>query len=66
MGMLKVKRIQQMQEYVFKHQSVSLDDLGTVFGVSKTTVRRDIQRLINDGTIKKVYGGGGYKQSCRT
>jgi len=57
MGMLKVKRIQQMQEYIFKHQSVSLDDLGTVFGVSKTTVRRDIQRLINDGTIKKVYGG---------
>lgn len=55
--MLKVKRIQQMQEYVFKHQFVSLDDLGTVFGVSKTTVRRDIQRLINDGTIKKVYGG---------
>jgi DeoR family myo-inositol catabolism operon transcriptional repressor len=54
--MLKVKRIQQMQEHVFKHQSVSLDDLGTVFGVSKTTVRHDIQRLINDGTMKKVYG----------
>ncbi|MFP7732363.1 DeoR family transcriptional regulator [Priestia aryabhattai] len=46
-----------MQEYVFKHQSVSLDDLGTVFGVSKTTVRPDIQKLINKGTIKKGYGG---------
>ncbi len=57
MGMLKIKRIQQIQEYVFEHQSVSLDELVTVFGVSKTTVRRDIQRLINDGIIKKVYGG---------
>ncbi|MFS0906534.1 DeoR/GlpR family DNA-binding transcription regulator [Priestia aryabhattai] len=55
--MLKIKRIQQIQEYVFEHQSVSLDELVTVFGVSKTTVRRDIQRLINDGIIKKVYGG---------
>jgi DeoR family transcriptional regulator, myo-inositol catabolism operon repressor len=57
MGMLKTKRIQQIQEYVLKHQSVSLDDLGTVFGVSKTTIRRDIRKLIKEGMIQKVYGG---------
>jgi len=57
MGMLKTKRIQQIQEYVLKHQSVSLDDLGTVFGVSKTTIRRDIRKLISEGMIQKVYGG---------
>ena len=55
--MLKIKRIQQIQEYVLKHQSVSLDDLGTVFGVSKTTIRRDIRKLISEGMIQKVYGG---------
>jgi len=55
--MLKTKRIQQIQEYVLKHQSVSLDDLGTVFGVSKTTIRRDIRKLISEGMIQKVYGG---------
>lgn len=57
MGMLKTKRIQQIQEYVFEHQSVSLDDLGTIFGVSKTTIRRDIRKLIKEGMIQKVYGG---------
>ncbi|MGV4964147.1 DeoR/GlpR family DNA-binding transcription regulator [Priestia aryabhattai] len=55
--MLKTKRIQQIQEYVFKHQSVSLDDLSTVFGVSKTTIRRDIRKLIKEGMIQKIYGG---------
>lgn len=55
--MLKIKRVQQIQEYVFEHESVSLDDLGTVFGVSKTTIRRDIRKLIKEGMIQKVYGG---------
>lgn len=57
MGMLKTKRIQQIQEYVFEHQSASLDDLSTVFGVSKTTIRRDIRKLIKEGMFQKVYGG---------
>jgi DeoR family transcriptional regulator, myo-inositol catabolism operon repressor len=57
MAMLKTKRIQHIQEYVFEHQSASLDDLSTVFGVSKTTIRRDIRKLIKEGMVQKVYGG---------
>lgn len=55
--MLKTKRIQQIQEYVFEHESVSLDDLVSVFEVSKNTIRRDVQKLVDEGHIKKVYGG---------
>lgn len=55
--MLKSKRIQEIQEYVLKHQTVSLDELVTTFNVSKNTIRRDIQRLVERGEIKKVYGG---------
>lgn len=51
--MLKTKRIQQIQEYVFEHESVSLDDLVSVFEVSKNTIRRDVQKLVDEGHIKK-------------
>lgn len=55
--MLKTKRIEQIQEYVFKHQTVSLDELCEVFDVSKNTIRRDVQELAEQGIVKKVYGG---------
>lgn len=55
--MIKTKRIQQIKEYVIQHQSVSLDDLVTTFGVSKNTIRRDVQKLVEEGHIQKVYGG---------
>jgi len=55
--MIKEKRIKKIQEYVIEHQSVSLDELITVFEVSKNTIRRDIQELVDRGELKKVYGG---------
>jgi DeoR family myo-inositol catabolism operon transcriptional repressor len=55
--MLKPKRIEQIEQYVFEHQTVSLDELVKVFDVSKNTIRRDIQQLVERGTIKKIYGG---------
>lgn len=54
---MKEKRIKKIQEYVIEHQSVSLDELITVFEVSKNTIRRDIQELVDRGELKKVYGG---------
>lgn len=55
--MLKTKRINQIQEYVQEHRTVSLDELVEVFGVSKNTIRRDVQLLVEQGDFKKVYGG---------
>lgn len=55
--MLKTKRIKQIQDFVLEHQTVSLDELVTVFDVSKNTIRRDVQELVENGLLKKVYGG---------
>ncbi|MED4053474.1 DeoR/GlpR family DNA-binding transcription regulator [Niallia taxi] len=55
--MLKNKRIKEIQDYVFEHETVSLDELVEVFNVSKNTIRRDIQELVEEGELKKVYGG---------
>lgn len=55
--MLKTKRIEQIQEYVIEHQTVSLDELVDVFEVSKNTIRRDVQQLVEQRILKKVYGG---------
>lgn len=55
--MIKEKRIKKIQEYVIEHQSASLDELVAVFDVSKNTIRRDVQELVDRGELKKVYGG---------
>jgi DeoR family myo-inositol catabolism operon transcriptional repressor len=55
--LIKTKRIYQIKDYVFEHQSASLDELMEVFNVSKNTIRRDVQELVDLGEIKKVYGG---------
>ncbi|WP_026691960.1 DeoR/GlpR family DNA-binding transcription regulator [Peribacillus kribbensis] len=55
--MIKTQRIKQIQDYIFKHQTASLDELCNVFNVSKNTIRRDIQELVLLGEFKKVYGG---------
>jgi DeoR family transcriptional regulator, myo-inositol catabolism operon repressor len=55
--MIKEKRIKQLEEYVVKQESASLDELVKEFNVSKNTIRRDLQELVNTGAFKKVYGG---------
>ncbi|MBT2701078.1 DeoR/GlpR transcriptional regulator [Bacillus sp. ISL-40] len=55
--MIKEKRIKKIHEYVIEQQSASLDELVSVFDVSKNTIRRDIQTLVERGELKKVYGG---------
>jgi DeoR family transcriptional regulator, myo-inositol catabolism operon repressor len=55
--MIKEIRIKKINEYVIEHQSASLDELVTAFDVSKNTIRRDVQELVDRGDLKKVYGG---------
>ncbi|MDM5336190.1 DeoR/GlpR family DNA-binding transcription regulator [Fictibacillus enclensis] len=55
--MIKDKRIKKIKEYVMEHESASLDELVMVFDVSKNTIRRDVQELVDNGELKKVYGG---------
>lgn len=55
--MIKDKRINKIEEYIVEQKSVSLDELMKVFNVSKNTIRRDVQELVEKGDFKKVYGG---------
>lgn len=55
--MIKEKRINKIEEYIKEHKSASLDELMDVFKVSKNTIRRDVQELVERGDFKKVYGG---------
>lgn len=54
---MRTKRIDLIEEYILSEKSVSLDTLCDKFQVSKNTVRRDIDELVNRGSVKKVYGG---------
>src|SRR3954452_16876304 len=49
--------MKKIQEYVLEYHSASLDELVNVFDVSKNTIRRDVQELVERGELKKVYGG---------
>ncbi|WP_099352552.1 DeoR/GlpR family DNA-binding transcription regulator [Fredinandcohnia onubensis] len=63
--MIKDKRINKIEEYIIKHKSVSLDELMEVFKVSKNTIRRDVQELVEKGDFKKVYGGVAINEDKR-
>lgn len=54
---MKLQRIQQIEDYIKQCGSISLDSLCEQFGVSKNTIRRDVNELEARGVIKKVYGG---------
>lgn len=54
---MKLKRIEEMEQYIRLKKSVSLDELCEIFKVSKNTVRRDVNEIITNEGYKKVYGG---------
>jgi len=64
--MIKDIRMNKIQEYITIHKSVSLDELMHVFKVSKNTIRRDVQELVDTGNFKKVYGGVTINDEKRT
>lgn len=54
---MRIDRLNEMEQYILKNATVSLDELTQVFSVSMNTVRRDVQQLLQRGLIQKVYGG---------
>lgn len=54
---MKLKRIQEIEAYIHANGSASINELCEKFNVSKNTIRRDINKILESGTIKKVYGG---------
>ncbi|MBC1372325.1 DeoR/GlpR transcriptional regulator [Listeria booriae] len=54
---MKEKRLQLVEEFIQEKGTASLDELCDHFQVSKNTIRRDITKILEKGTIQKVYGG---------
>lgn len=54
---MKYTRLPEMEEYILKRDFVSLDELCSVFEISKNTIRRDVAELLKNGAVEKVYGG---------
>ncbi|MEW8973281.1 MAG: DeoR/GlpR family DNA-binding transcription regulator [Tissierellaceae bacterium] len=57
MKSLRTARLTEMEEYIIEHEHVRLDTLAKVFNISLNTVRRDIDEIIQNGKVSKVYGG---------
>ena len=54
---MRMNRLNEMEQYILDHGTVSLDTLSEHFEVSTNTVRRDLNELTARGHVIKVYGG---------
>ena len=50
-------RLEKMQLFINEKQKVSLDELCEKFEISLSTLRRDLQKLSDRGSVHKIYGG---------
>jgi len=55
--MYSAERRQEILALIAKRSSVSVDHLATYFGVSHSSIRRDLSQLHEDGLITRTYGG---------
>lgn len=54
---MAVERQKKIKEMLLKNGSVHANDLVQEFGVSKETIRRDLNQMEKEGIIEKKYGG---------
>lgn len=54
---MRISRIDKLEHYILEHKTASIDSLCDEFGISKNTVRRDLEVLVSRGSVEKVYGG---------
>jgi len=57
------KRIIDVKNLIRKEKVVTVEKISKLFGISPITVRRDLERLHEEGFINKVHGGAVYKDT---
>ncbi len=55
--MLSVQRQQAIGQLVAQHGVVNVVDLARQFGVSASTIRRDLEQLESQGQVRRIHGG---------
>ena len=51
------KRMLKILDYLKENNFMSIHDICEIFGVSRDTARRDILKIINEGTAVRTHGG---------
>lgn len=60
--MLQIERLEKLLEYINEKGTAHIPELVDVFGVSKTTVLRDLKKLDDQDLIVRVHGGAVSKK----
>ena len=64
--MLAIERKNQILEKLHQEGKVVVSDLSRLYQVTEETIRRDLEKLENEGLAKKTYGGAILNQSLNT
>ena len=64
--MLAIERRSEILRLLQSNQSVLVSELAKQYGVTEETIRRDLERLEQEGFAKKTYGGAVLKDSLNT
>jgi DeoR family myo-inositol catabolism operon transcriptional repressor len=54
---MRSQRIEEIKKYIYENKTVTLDEICENFQVSKSTLRRDLNTILQSSDIKKIYGG---------
>ncbi|MDF1569189.1 MAG: DeoR family transcriptional regulator, partial [Spirochaetaceae bacterium] len=55
--MYAIERVRIIKKYMEDHGQAQVHGLSRLLGVSEVTVRRDLERLENDGWLTRTHGG---------
>lgn len=55
--MFMAKRIDEIRQKVETEGEVFVSDLSRIYNVTEETIRRDLEKLKNDGIITRTFGG---------
>ncbi len=61
--MLAIERRNRIMEMLQAEKKVVVSELSKIFGVSEETIRRDLEKLENEGLVTKSYGGAVLNES---
>ncbi|HHX61190.1 MAG TPA: DeoR/GlpR transcriptional regulator [Epulopiscium sp.] len=64
--MFAIERYKIIKNYLTKESKVEVATLSKVLGVSEVTIRRDLEKLENDGFLSRIHGGAILNQEANS
>jgi len=60
--MFAIERLSKIKEILYKQKRVDVVELSELFSVTEVTIRRDLDKLEQEGFLIKTYGGAGINE----